>query len=167
MTRQRYAAAEFEFSQAFVTSPIDGIVASVAVVPGERRQLSTTFRGVTVLDPRLLQCRCLLSPVQAQKLDRLALQHRSAWTAKATAIGVAATGGSGPLSAAAVAAFDRLLEGLTATVENGEQTWPATILHVGIRVDEQTNRVPVLLEVENPEERLRCGIGVEVCFRPR
>jgi hypothetical protein len=167
MTRQRYAAAEFEFNQAFVTSPIDGIVASVAVVPGERRQLSATFRGVTVLDLRVLQCRCLLSPAQVQKLDRLPGQHRWAWIGKATSAGLAATRGSGPLSAAAGAAFDRLHEGLTVTVEHGERTWPATITSIGIRFEEQNNRVPVLLEVENPEERLRCGLGVEVCFRAR
>jgi multidrug efflux pump subunit AcrA (membrane-fusion protein) len=67
-TESRFAAMQFEFQQAFVTSPIEGTVASVDVVIGERRQLSGSFRGVTVLDSRVLACRCFLTPSQIARL---------------------------------------------------------------------------------------------------
>jgi multidrug efflux pump subunit AcrA (membrane-fusion protein) len=63
-----FNAMEFEFKQAFVTSPIDGIVAAVDVLPGERRVAGGAFRGVTILDPRVLHCRCFLTTSQLAQL---------------------------------------------------------------------------------------------------
>jgi hypothetical protein len=63
-----FNAMEFEFKQAFVTSPIDGIVAAVDILPGERRVSGGPFRGVTILDPRVLYCRCFLSTAELARL---------------------------------------------------------------------------------------------------
>lgn len=123
----RFAAMDFEFKQAFVTSPIDGVVASVDVVLGERRQIGGAFRGVTVLDARVLQCRCMLTHEQASLLTQ--------------APGVR-----------------------QAIVESDRQEWPATVTSIGSLADASSGLIPVLLEVQNPDESLRCGIRVSVRF---
>lgn len=69
-TQNRYVAMEFEFKQAFVTSPIEGVVASVDIVQGERRQVGGAFRGVTVLDPKQLSCRGAVPPQVASRLRK-------------------------------------------------------------------------------------------------
>jgi multidrug efflux pump subunit AcrA (membrane-fusion protein) len=67
---RRFAATDFEFKQAFVTSPIDGVVAAIDLTPGERRQVGNAFRGVTVLDASVLHCRTLMSNEQIDTLNR-------------------------------------------------------------------------------------------------
>jgi multidrug efflux pump subunit AcrA (membrane-fusion protein) len=158
---QRYAAAEFEFQQAFVTSPIEGVVESVDVVQGERRQPGTAFRGVRILDPRLLQCRCDLTPDQLARLENLARQYAAAWSNKAAALGLGGVPTVGRLGLAAVLLSDRLEEGVAATVEWNGRIWPASVRSVGVRADARTGAVPMLLEVANPDQSLRCGVRVE------
>jgi hypothetical protein len=159
---QRYAAADFEFQQAFVTSPIEGVVESVDVVQGERRQPGTAFRGVQILDPRLLQCRCDLTPDQLARLENLARQYRGAWSNKAAALGLGGVPTVGRLGLAAVLLSDRIEEGVAATVEWNGRIWPASVRSVGVRADAKTGTVPMLLEVANPDQSLRCGVQVEV-----
>jgi multidrug efflux pump subunit AcrA (membrane-fusion protein) len=99
----RFTALDFEFKQAFVTSPIDGIVVSVNVVQGERRQASESFRGVTILDPTVLNCRCLVTPRHAQWLRQpretaplmTIFDQEQSWPAKLVHVGVMAEGATG------------------------------------------------------------------------
>ncbi|MFM9069474.1 MAG: efflux RND transporter periplasmic adaptor subunit [Planctomycetota bacterium] len=99
----RFTALDFEFKQAFVTSPIDGIVVSVNVVQGERRQASESFRGVTILDPTVLNCRCVVTPRQAQWLRQpqatppliVVFDQEQTWSAKLVHVGVMAEGSTG------------------------------------------------------------------------
>lgn len=79
-THNRFVAMEAEFKQAFVTSPIEGIVASVDVVPGERRQVGGTFRGVTVIDPHKLVCRSAVTTKMARQLREDLLAQRTSAT---------------------------------------------------------------------------------------
>ena len=133
----RFVAMDFEFKQAFVTSPIDGIVAVADVAPGERRQLGDGFRGVIVLDPSVLQCRCLLTPEQAGVLERM----MSSESPKPD-------DGARPI----------------AVVEADGREWAAHVSSIGVLADTATGLIPVTLEVPNDDEKLRCGIRVEVRF---
>lgn len=67
----RFAEADFHFQQAFVTSPIDGTVIDVSVTPGERRQIGGPFRGIVILDPRVLSIRCMVPLAQLTTLRRI------------------------------------------------------------------------------------------------
>lgn len=127
----RSAEAEFHFQQAFVTSPIDGTVVEVSVTQGERRQIGGPFRGVTVLDTRVLSVRCTVTPAQL-----LILQRTSGKRA----------------------------ENMHATVDVGGKTYPATVKTIGLRADDGTGNTPVILEVQNADAELRCGIPVTVLF---
>jgi multidrug efflux pump subunit AcrA (membrane-fusion protein) len=69
-SERMFAATDFEFKQAFVTSPIDGLVAAVDVTLGERRQVGNAFRGVTVLDSSVVHCRTLLNASQIETVRR-------------------------------------------------------------------------------------------------
>ncbi len=80
-SERRFAATEFEFKQAFVTSPIDGIVAAIDLTPGERRQVGNAFRGVTVLDSRVLHCRTLMTGEQIETVKRWTTADSTATTA--------------------------------------------------------------------------------------
>ena len=140
-----YTASEFEFNQAFVTSPIDGIVASVDVQAGERRQIGTSFGGVIVLDPRLLNCRCLMTPDELVRLESM----RS--SIAASSANDETDGGKA-----------RKAEQLRATVGMGEKKWEAKLISIGVLADAQTGRIPVILEVQNPDETLRAGMRVPV-----
>lgn len=124
----RFTAMDFEFKQAFVTSPIEGVVVAVDVVQGERRQVTESFRGVTVLDPRLLQCRVLVTPDQATALQQLPA------------------------------------DSLHVSIRTSGRTWPATVVHIGLLAEKSSGLIPILLEVENADESLRCGIRVDVDF---
>lgn len=130
----RFAEADFHFQQAFVTSPIDGVVVDVSVTPGERRQIGGPFRGIVILDPRVLSVRCTVPPAQLLTLQRMSRKS---------------------------------VEGLHATVECGGKSYPATLKTVGLRADDRTRNIPVLLEVQNPAEELRCGILVTVTLSPK
>lgn len=127
----RFAEADFHFQQAFVTSPIDGAVVEVSVTPGERRQIGGPFRGVVVLDQRVLSVRCSVDPRKLQ-----ILRHMS----------------GGDVTA------------LHATVNVGGKTYSATMKAVGLRADERTQLLPLILEVQNPTEELPCDIPVNVTF---
>jgi multidrug efflux pump subunit AcrA (membrane-fusion protein) len=141
-----YTAMEFEFNQAFVTSPLDGIVATVDVHPGERRQLSGSFRGVIVLDPRVLNCRCWLNLDQLKILERIQKC-------------VAVPPGQGTATSSVTS------PGCLASIEYDGREWGAKLLSIGILADSDTGRIPVILEVQNPDETLRAGIQVNVRFR--
>jgi multidrug efflux pump subunit AcrA (membrane-fusion protein) len=143
-SESHFTAMEFEFTQAFVTSPIDGIITAVDVVPGERRQLSGPFRGVTVLDTSVLYCRCLLNQEQLTALQRLAKSE---------------------LLQPASDSSERAEPNLQVVIASDNQELNAVLVWVGVQADASTGLIPVLLEVKNPAEKLRCGIQVEVCFR--
>lgn len=128
----RYTAMDFEFKQAFVTSPIEGIVAAVDVVQGERRQLGGGFRGVTVLDPRQLVCRCLMTAEQVYLIRDAVKPDKTAT--------------------------------LNATITLGGKEWSGKLLSCGVLAEGSTGLIPVLLEVENPDESLLCGVKVQVTF---
>jgi biotin carboxyl carrier protein len=139
-----FTAMEFEFTQAFVTSPIDGIVVSVDVVQGERRQLNGPFRGVTVLDTTVLYCRCLLNQDQLAKFQRLG------------------RGPSAPGNRQTVDASEK--PEIQVTIESDGQEFAAKIVWIGVQADAASGHIPVLLEVNNPVETLRCGVQTNVCF---
>ena len=146
-SESQFAAMEFEFNQAFVTSPIEGIVVSVDVIPGERRQLSGAFRGVTVMDPRVLHCRCLLNQEQLAKLQHL-VQDSSA-----------ATADTGSFD-------DRLKKSIQADVEFDGRKFAASIAWIGLQAD-ANELIPLTLEVQNPAEQLRSGLRVNAVLKPR
>lgn len=125
----RFIAMDFEFKQAFVTSPIDGIVATVDVFQGERRQVGGGFRGVIVLDPRVLACRCLLTAEQVYELRSV--------TQSPT-------------------------QNLTAKVQLDGKEWAAKVTSCGVLAESSTGLIPVLLEVQNPDETLLCGVRFHV-----
>lgn len=56
---------------------------------------------------------------------------------------------------------------LRATVDVDGKTYPATVKTIGICADERTGNIPILLELLNPQEELRCGIPVSVTFSPK
>jgi multidrug efflux pump subunit AcrA (membrane-fusion protein) len=70
-SERMFAHTDFEFKQAFVTSPIDGLVAAVDVTLGERRQVGNAFRGVTILDSSVVNCRTLLNASQIETVRRI------------------------------------------------------------------------------------------------
>ena len=139
-----FTAMEFEFTQAFVTSPIDGIVVSVDVVPGERRQLNGPFRGVTVLDTTMLYCRCLLNQEQLATFQRLGRVE------SATDNPLAKNASEKPP--------------IQVAVEIDGQEFAAKIVWVGVQADAASGNIPVLLEVNNPAEALRSGVQTNVRF---
>jgi multidrug efflux pump subunit AcrA (membrane-fusion protein) len=51
-----------------------------------------------------------------------------------------------------------------AVVESDQRQWPATVTSIGSLADASTGLLPVLLEVQNSDESLRCGIRVSVRF---
>ncbi|MFO0914750.1 MAG: HlyD family efflux transporter periplasmic adaptor subunit [Pirellulales bacterium] len=134
----RFTASEYEFSQAFVTSPIDGVVTAVDVTVGERRQATNQFRGVVVLDPRTLNCRANLTVAELAKLESLA--------------GKSGTDRS----------IDLLNQTLAVAVQLNSSRWDAKILSIGIQANPANGRIPMLLEVDNQSETLPCGVPVEV-----
>jgi hypothetical protein len=154
-SESRFSAAEFEFSQAFVTSPISGVVTAVEVVAGERRRPGGEFRGVSVLDASVLHCRCLLT---AEQLSRLQQSAGDAVADDATSDG--ATGDDATGDARRRQWYKRL----SARVSVGGSTWPATIHAVGLQSEGSSGRIPVVLEISNPDETLSCGIAVDVVF---
>ncbi|MFN0018085.1 MAG: efflux RND transporter periplasmic adaptor subunit [Pirellulaceae bacterium] len=151
-SESRFAAMEFEFKQAFVTSPIDGIVAAVDVAVGERRQAGGPFRGVTILDPSVLHCRCLLDQEQVRRLQQLAAP------------------GCSPSSTQVAVDQDRTAEpenedaaaGVHAIIESEGRQWPATVTCIGLLTDASSGLTPVILEVPNPDVVLRSGTRVNV-----
>jgi hypothetical protein len=154
----RFTALEFEFSQAFVTSPIDGVVASVDVIQGERRQVGTGFRGVTILDPRVLYCRCMVNQQQLATLERLASQSATQTAAAQTAVPDVPADPSREVKKS-------LSQRLQTTVEADAHDRPATIISVGLQADLKTGLIPIILELQNSDESLRSGVAVNVCFR--
>ena len=152
----RYVAMEFEFNQAFVTSPIDGTVVSVDVIPGERRQAGSGFRGVTILDARVLHCRCLLDQQQISFLERLASRASSQTVATQSVVPAADKQPD-------VRAIQPLR--IHPTIESEGIDRSATIVSISLLADAKTGLIPVVLEIQNPDERLRCGVHVNVCFR--
>jgi hypothetical protein len=148
---------EFEFNQAFVTSPIDGVVASVDVVTGERRQPGTGFRGVTVMDARVLHCRCMVDQQQLAMLERMA-SEAATQTASAESGKVAEN-----RSPKTIGDFHQRLK---AMIECDSKDRPAAILSVGLQAETKSGLIPIILEVQNSDESLRSGISVNVCFRP-
>lgn len=138
---QRFTATDFEFSQAFVTSPIAGIVTQVNVVPGDRRQAGAGFRGVEVLDASVLICRCLLS------VEELAVLN--SWAQ--------------PMASQASQPSPPRWE---VEVMGQRQRWPAQVTSVGIQAEANSGLIPVLLEVANPDLKLLCNVDVDVEFRP-
>jgi hypothetical protein len=154
----RFNALEFEFTQAFVTSPIDGVVASVDVITGERRQAGSGFRGVTILDTRVLNCRCMLNQDQIAMLERLATRsvtHTASAESPATENGQPGE------------AKSSFYHGLQCTLEIDGVERPAAILSVGLQADAKSGLIPILLEIQNADESLRSGITVNVCFRAK
>jgi hypothetical protein len=149
-SESRFAAMEFEFKQSFVTSPIDGIVASVDVVPGERRQLSGAFRGVTIVDTRVLNCRCFLDQEQLSVIEGSGMPPAPAEESNKLA--------------STANAKKNAIEQLPVTVESNGVEWTAKIASIGVVADPKTGLIPVVLEVQNPEESLRSGIQVNVHF---
>lgn len=145
-SESQFAAMEFEFNQAFVTSPIEGIVVSVDVIPGERRQLSGPFRGVTVMDPRVLHCRCMLNQDQLAKLLRMSRNAAAAGESESY--------------------HDRLKNAVQADVDFDGQKFAATVAWIGLQAD-TNGSIPLVLEVPNPEEQLRSGIRVNAVLKPR
>ncbi len=146
-------AMEFEFNQAFVTSPIEGVVASVDVHQGERRQITGAFRGVTVIDTRVLNFRCLLDQEQLAKFESLVASARNETP-------------DSPREPDAKQPADVVpADGLHAIVESGGKEWKAKLLAIGVLADPQTGRIPVLFEIENPDESLRAGIPAEILIR--
>ncbi len=145
---RRFAALQFDFDQAFVVSPIDGIVTTVNVVPGERRWTTSEFRGVTILDPSVLECRCQLSSTQLSQLRELC--------------DLAA----GQLSAQSDPEQTRqaTYDAIDVKVQGYDRTWNAKLVAIGIQADGQ-GALPVSLEVPNPTGDLVCGVTVEVVFR--
>lgn len=144
----RFAALKFEFEQAFVTSPIDGVVTSVDVIPGERRTLSGPFRGVTILDPSVLQCKCLLNSGEFAKLQSL-LRRSTAESPNINATEPASLNDN---------------HSLGVSVECDGSNWSGKILSVGIQAD-KLGLIPVVIEVPNPRQNLVCGVQVEVIFQ--
>lgn len=143
-SESQFAALEFEFNQAFVTSPIDGVVTCVDVVPGERRQLGNTFRGVTVLDSRVLTCRCLMNGQQIQMLRGMIGSDKTEPTANETA-------------GQPVHRRVRVVIGANGKEWNGALNW------IGIQAE--VNRlIPVVVEFQNPAQEVACGIEVNVVF---
>jgi RND family efflux transporter MFP subunit len=62
---------------------------------------------------------------------------------------------------------DRVKVGATADVvkvKGGDVYGQAKVLFVGIEADKKTGLMPVLLRIENPEEKLKCGVAVTVRF---
>lgn len=143
-----FRAMEFEFNQAFVTSPIDGIVAAVDIHPGERRQATGTFRGVVVLDARVLNCRCLLTKEQLASVERI----RESFEANASST---------------VDKDRAVADPFPVIIESDQREWNAQLLTIGILADVRTGQIPVILEVQNPDEKLRSGIQVNVRFGGR
>jgi membrane fusion protein (multidrug efflux system) len=45
-----------------------------------------------------------------------------------------------------------------------EKPWAGRVVFVGLAADEGSGKVPVLVRVANPEERLRCGVPVAIRF---
>jgi multidrug efflux pump subunit AcrA (membrane-fusion protein) len=144
---RRFKATEFEFKQAFVTSPIDGIVTSVDVVLGERRQVGNAFRGVTVLDPRVLYCRCMLTAEQIEKIGPAQNRDDTLDSAKRA-----------PAPSAQPTRTNRVV------VESQNRKYEAAIASVGAIADGSSGFIPVLVEVKNPDESLRVGVRAEVRF---
>jgi multidrug efflux pump subunit AcrA (membrane-fusion protein) len=125
-----FAATDFEFKQAFVTSPIDGIVAAVDVTLGERRQVGNAFRGVTVLDSTVLHCRTLLNAEQIATVRRTQNTERALPDAGPR---IEYSGRQIPATVVAVSAIADAKTGLvpvTFEVPNTDE-----MLRVGIRVD--------------------------------
>jgi biotin carboxyl carrier protein len=147
-SESQFTAMEFEFNQAFVTSPIDGVVIAVDVIPGERRQLSGPFRGVTVMDARVLHCRCVLNQQQLTILQRFIQKTPLA-------------------SADSSNTSEHLKKALDASVESDDRMWEATVKWIGLQADPGNGLIPVILEVQNPTEDLRSGIHVDVVLRPQ
>lgn len=148
-SESRFGALEFEFNQAFVTSPIDGIVVAVDVALGERRQAGGPFRGVTILDPSVLHCRCQLDERQLAFVKRFPPAENS----RAPAEG---NGESAAESGVARAT------GLRAVVECEGRRFDAQVASIGIVADAVGGLIPVTFEVQNPDLLLRSGTRVSV-----
>jgi multidrug efflux pump subunit AcrA (membrane-fusion protein) len=153
-SESRFAALEFEFKQAFVTSPIDGIVAAVDVAVGERRQAGGPFRGVTILDPSVLHCRCLLDQEQVGRLQQLTAPSSTSPSTQVSAEQDSTT------DAAETAPT------IHAVVESEGRQWPATVTFIGLLTDASSGLTPVILEVPNPDAVLRSGTRVNVVLAP-
>jgi hypothetical protein len=54
---------------------------------------------------------------------------------------------------------------IDAHVELDGTQWRATIASIGVIADPKTSLIPVVLEVQNPDENLACGVRVDVCFK--
>lgn len=144
-SESRYSAMEFEFKQAFVTSPIDGIVVAVDVVLGERRQVGGAFRGVTVVDPSVLYARCLLSQRQVALLTRSEGNGKPSESSKDSREGDTA-------------------HAVRVSLESDGERWDAKIESVSAAAEAESGMVPVILEIENPKGNLRPGIRADVIF---
>ncbi len=61
---------------------------------------------------------------------------------------------------------DRVVVGQTAHVSlNGAALpGPGRVAFVGVAADARSGKVPVVVRVANPQERLRCNVDVKVCF---
>jgi multidrug efflux pump subunit AcrA (membrane-fusion protein) len=158
-SESRLAALEFEFKQAFVTSPIDGLVAAVDVAVGERRQAGGPFRGVTILDPSVLHCRCLLNQEQVCRLHQLAGLGSMTPTAQVDST----LDTSGPDDSADPAETAAIVP---AIVESEGRQWPAKVIFIGLLTDASSGLTPIILEVPNPAAALRCGTRVNVVLTP-
>ena len=56
---------------------------------------------------------------------------------------------------------------LQTTVEFNGIDRAATILSVGFQADAKSGLIPIFLEIQNPDESLRSGMSVNVCFRAK
>jgi hypothetical protein len=57
--------------------------------------------------------------------------------------------------------------GVQATVESDEVERSADIISIALVADPKTGKIPVIMQLENPNQRLRCGIQVNVTFRAK
>lgn len=63
---------------------------------------------------------------------------------------------------------DQLFVGQSAEVfseSEAKEPWKGKIVRIGIAADPVTGRVPVIVRLDNPKERLRCNVAVAVKFR--
>lgn len=133
-SESRFAALEFEFNQAFVTSPIDGVVAAVDVALGERRQAGGPFRGVTILDPSILHCRCYLDEKQLSFIKQCTPEENRPTTV------------------------------LPAVIECEGRRFAASVASIGIIADAASGLTPITFEVQNADLVLRSGAKVSVAI---